>query len=88
MKVLITKYGVPIELVRATHWNFLFSLRNWRIGVHIEESMWEFDFLWFQIWCERYHKHGERLSEIPKDAKIIIDFRPESNFYEFPKQKY
>jgi hypothetical protein len=84
MKILITKFGVPIELKRVSDWHLNFSWRNWRIGVHFESSMWEFDFLWFQVWCERYHKHGDQLSEIPKDADVIIDFRPVSEFNEFP----
>lgn len=74
-KVLLTKHGVIINLVQTTDWHCGFSFRNWRIGVSFEKAMWQFDFLWFYVWCDRYRKHGEVLSEIPEDAKVLIDPR-------------
>lgn len=75
-KVLITKHGTIINLVPVRDWHCGFSFKNWRIGAAFESAMWQFDFLWFYVWCDRYSKHGETLSEIPNDVEVIIDFRP------------
>lgn len=85
-KVLVTKYGTPIELVKAVDWHCGFSFRNWRIGASFESSMWQFDFLWFYVWCDRYSKHGKVLNSIPKDAEVLVDVRTVSEFNEFPKK--
>lgn len=83
-KVYITQYGTIIDLVPAVDWHFGFSFRNWCIGASFEKSMWQFDFLWFYIWCDRYSEHGETLNEIPDGAEVISAVRPVSEFNERP----
>lgn len=53
--------GVIKEMVPTTEWHCGFSLRNWRIGACFQSAMWEFDFLWFYVWCDRYNKYGRTL---------------------------
>ena len=84
-KVLITKYGTIIDLVPTRDWHFGFSFRNWRIGGAFEESMWQFDFLWFFVWCDRYNKHGDTLNKIPQNAKVLVDQRAVADFQEIRK---
>lgn len=74
-KVLVTKHGVIVDLVKAVDWHCGFSFRNLRIGASFEQAMWQFDFLFFYVWCDRYEKHGKTLSELPENAEIIIDPR-------------
>lgn len=71
-KVLISQHGTIIDLVPTSNWGCGFSFRNWRIGVSFEGSLWEFDLLWFYVWCERYRKHGATLNEIPDGAEVLV----------------
>ena len=86
-KVLITGHGTIIDLVPAKDWHWGFSFRNWRIGFSIEESMWQFDFFCFYVWCDRYYAHGENLNHIPDGADITLDRRAVKDFNEFPERK-
>jgi hypothetical protein len=71
MRVIILKDGTIKQLVRAVDWHWHFSWRNWRVGVNIQESMWNIDLLWLEVWCDRYYRHGERLEAIPDGVKFI-----------------
>lgn len=72
MRVIVLGNGAIKELVPTVEWHWAFSWRNWRIGFNVQESMWSFDFLWLEIWCDRYHRHGKTLNEIPQDADVLM----------------
>lgn len=85
-KVLVTGYGTIIDLVPTKDWHCGFSFRNWRIGFSFEESMWQFDFLCFYVWCDRYYSYGENLNHIPEGADITLVRRLAEDFNEFPER--
>ena len=71
-RVLLRSDGTIRELIPQVDWHHEVNWRSMRIGVSLEESMWEFSVPGFTVWCDRYHKHGKELSEFPKDARITV----------------
>ena len=70
MKVLV-KGDEIIELVPTRDWSWHFDWRDLRIGASFQSAMWEFNLPGFCVWCDRYHKHGQRLDAVPDGAEVL-----------------
>ena len=75
MKVVILHGGVVKELVPAVEWHRGFSWKDLRrvsfVSDEIEGS-WSLTVLGFNLRRYGYHEHGDRLTRVPKDAKIVM----------------
>jgi len=70
-QVIVFPGGIAKEVIPARDWHWGFSWKNWRIGASFQDAMWEFDFLWFYVWCDRYDRHGDEIEQIPPGVDII-----------------
>lgn len=70
-RVIVLPGGVVKEMVPVRDWHYGFNWRDLRIGVSFQPSMWEFNLPGFCVWCERYERHGDEITEIPSTATII-----------------
>lgn len=70
-RVIVFPGGIAKELVPTREWHCEFNWRDLRIGVSLQKGMWEFNLPGFCVWCERYHRHGDEIEQIPPGVDII-----------------
>lgn len=70
-RVVVGPGGTVKELVPTREWHCEFNWRDLRIGVSFQKGMWEFNLPGFCVWCERYHRHGNKITRIPQGAEIL-----------------